>query len=196
MSASAFIDQFGVLRRQRIRGAEDRLARRAEPLALRRPSLIWAALQDRLLAAAEAISAQPMGWLAGAHTWLLHVHETSARQVDQLITRCLLGPVFQAHNLLFELRYAAVGRRMRLLSREEALLRFQDDALEGNSRFVQLGPVAYADHRSQHILSRLKACHCGADFGDTDHSHQSLGGSRTSTIGRKGWGASPAPEGR
>lgn len=112
----------------------------------------------------EAICAKPMRWLGVLHARLRHIDEGSAISVHKMIAVALCCPVFQAHNLLFKVRYAAGVRRLRLLRSKQSLLGFQNETLQIDldaiDRRLRLGSV----QALHDVLRRLEAGKPGTDF--------------------------------
>ena len=126
-------------------------------------------LQDRLLSVLIAVGAKPMRWLATAHAILQGIGNRPLPGVLQFIALSLSFPVFELHNFLFQCSYALGRRRLRLLSREQSLLRVQQVALEGEFDIVDLRGGLHTVEGLKHVLGSLQAAKARTDF--CNHFH-------------------------
>ena len=86
----------------------------------------------------EAICAKPMRWLAAAHSRLRHVSECAVPDIYKLVALLLCGPIFQTHNFLFKICYAAGVRRLLLLSADQGFLSIEHQALQADLNLIDL----------------------------------------------------------
>lgn len=116
------------------------------------------ALQDRFDTALKAVCTQGMRGFAVLHAFLWDVRKKPLPQILQFIALLLSIPCFKAHQLFFEIAYAAghrklvrLGRKCKALGGKDLSVQFGELRLEGLSD-------AQIYHRLRDVADRLERC--------------------------------------
>lgn len=118
---------------------------------------------------AEASLAKPMRRLAVLHTHLYSIREGRSPKTLKLVALFLSFPVFELHNLLFKLRYAASVRRMRFLGRKQRLMGIEDKTLQIDLDLIDRRLKVGSIQALNDVLHRLQAAKSRRDFRHPDH---------------------------
>lgn len=100
------------------------------------PNFLSFWLQVRLLVICIALGTYQMRGLAVLHSGLYAISQRSLPSVYQFIAFLLSRPIFQAHNLLFKIVYAAQVRRMNIVRLGQCALRIEKMPLNVDDRLI------------------------------------------------------------